>query len=230
MTKNKYSWINTADGLFPDSPVGCGYSIPKSNGKIVGSDEEAAIDFYSFLLKFIDKYPEYKGRSVYIAGQSYGGHYVVKFTEYILDKNNSDINIQGMAVGDGWINPPVQMCSNPYYAKEHKLINNWQFIISSLGYEFASLMFKLHWHSAAETLVDLSSAVILTQNKTFDIYDIASNMTVLNFPIFHNFFNSPYVLAQLGAKVDKWEMMNVTIYRAFASSTGSLYANYQPLF
>lgn len=39
-------------------------------------DERTAEDAYQFLQGFLGRYPEYAGRPFWIAGESYGGHYV----------------------------------------------------------------------------------------------------------------------------------------------------------
>ena len=39
-------------------------------------DERTAEDAYQFLLAFIERFPQYAGRPFWIAGESYGGHYV----------------------------------------------------------------------------------------------------------------------------------------------------------
>ena len=39
-------------------------------------DERTARDAYVFLKKFLERFPAYAGRDFWIAGESYGGHYV----------------------------------------------------------------------------------------------------------------------------------------------------------
>ena len=39
-------------------------------------DERTADDTYQFLVGFLERFPEYVGRPFWIAGESYGGHYV----------------------------------------------------------------------------------------------------------------------------------------------------------
>lgn len=39
-------------------------------------DERTARDAYVFLEKFLERFPAYAGRDFWIAGESYGGHYV----------------------------------------------------------------------------------------------------------------------------------------------------------
>ena len=39
-------------------------------------DKRTAADSYVFLEKFLERFPAYVGREFWIAGESYGGHYV----------------------------------------------------------------------------------------------------------------------------------------------------------
>jgi len=35
------------------------------------------------MLEFLEKYPEFKGRPLYVTGESYAGHYVPAISAYI---------------------------------------------------------------------------------------------------------------------------------------------------
>ncbi|CAL9171792.1 unnamed protein product [Musa hybrid cultivar] len=55
------------------------------------------------------KFPEYKGRDFYIAGESYAGHYVPQLAYTILQNKNQSaagaaINLKGIAIGNAVIN------------------------------------------------------------------------------------------------------------------------------
>ena len=52
-----------------------------------------------------------KGRDIYFAGERYAGHYGSILAEYILMQNNSDINIKGVAIGNGWLDGKEQVKS-----------------------------------------------------------------------------------------------------------------------
>jgi len=73
-------------------------------------DERTADDTYTFLLNFFEQYPQYKGRELWITGESYGGHYVPEAVQRILHGNeqgNPSINVKGFMVGNPWTYMPI---------------------------------------------------------------------------------------------------------------------------
>jgi carboxypeptidase C (cathepsin A) len=54
---------------------------------------------------------------VYVAGESYGGHYVPAFSwELWSHRSETGINLAGLAIGNGWVDPINQMGSHSSYA------------------------------------------------------------------------------------------------------------------
>ncbi|KAK8594542.1 hypothetical protein V6N13_015464 [Hibiscus sabdariffa] len=85
---NNFSWNREANMLFLESPVGVGfsYSNTSTDYKIIG-DKFTADDAYTFLHQWFLKFPSYRTRTFYIAGESYAGKYVPELAELIYDKN-----------------------------------------------------------------------------------------------------------------------------------------------
>ncbi|KAF2543354.1 hypothetical protein F2Q68_00031633, partial [Brassica cretica] len=71
---NPYAWNHEANILFLESPVGVGfsYSNTSSDYKKIG-DEFTARDAYSFIQKWLERFPAYRENDFYIAGESYAG-------------------------------------------------------------------------------------------------------------------------------------------------------------
>ncbi|KAK9059502.1 hypothetical protein SSX86_020205 [Deinandra increscens subsp. villosa] len=102
---NPYSWNTVANLLFLDSPAGVGYSYSNSSSDITSNgDKRTAADSLQFLLNWLERFPEYKGRDFYIAGESYAGHYVPQLSQAIVRFNKanagSPINLKGYMVGN----------------------------------------------------------------------------------------------------------------------------------
>ncbi|KAH0654705.1 hypothetical protein KY289_032383 [Solanum tuberosum] len=102
---NPYSWNLAANVLFLDSPVGVGYSYSNtSSDHLNNGDTRTAADSLVFLLKWLERFPEYKGREFYISGESYAGHYVPQLSQAIVRHNHGlktqVINLKGFMVGN----------------------------------------------------------------------------------------------------------------------------------
>ncbi|KAM7521045.1 hypothetical protein LguiB_020007 [Lonicera macranthoides] len=108
LSRNKYAWNNDANILFLESPAGVGfsYSNTTSDYKFSG-DNRTAQDSYTFLINWLERFPEYKTRDFYITGESYAGHYVPQLAQTIIHNNKNTnqtvINLKGIAIGNALI-------------------------------------------------------------------------------------------------------------------------------
>jgi serine carboxypeptidase-like clade II len=89
--------------IFLDSPAGVGFSSSRNTSDYTTGDQRTAEDTYVFLVKWLERFPEYKGRDFYVAGESYGGHYVPELATIITYMNSvpsqqTPINIRGIIV------------------------------------------------------------------------------------------------------------------------------------
>jgi serine carboxypeptidase-like clade II len=101
--RNPYAWNRAANVLFLESPAGVGFSYSNTTADYVSAgDNKTADDSLAFLLGWLERFPEYKGREFYIAGESYAGHYVPQLAHAILrhaaGKDASPINFKGIMV------------------------------------------------------------------------------------------------------------------------------------
>lgn len=95
--------FEVANVLFLESPAGVGFSYSnKSKDYDTNGDKKTAADNYLFLVNWLERYPEYKERDFYIAGESYAGHYVPQLAHTILyhnkKANKKIINLKGILV------------------------------------------------------------------------------------------------------------------------------------
>ena len=87
--------------LFIESPAGVGFSV-NNDETPVWNDTNTMNDLYDVLSgAFLTRFPEYKGRDLYVAGESYAGIYVPMITYKLMIMNNTDLPIKGMMVGNG---------------------------------------------------------------------------------------------------------------------------------
>ncbi|XP_072393591.1 retinoid-inducible serine carboxypeptidase-like [Diabrotica undecimpunctata] len=102
------TWVQHANVLFVDNPVGTGFSYLDDGGVFAQNNTEIARDFIDFLIQFYNKLPSFRTVPLYIFGESYGGKMTVEIAVE-LDKAIKEKQIQasfkGIALGDSWIAP-----------------------------------------------------------------------------------------------------------------------------
>ncbi|KAK9293017.1 hypothetical protein L1049_021001 [Liquidambar formosana] len=81
LTVRRRAWNTEANILFLESPVGVGFSHSKTW-------HESAEDAYEFLVKWFERFPQYKYRDFFIAGESYAGHYIPQLSQLIVRIDN----------------------------------------------------------------------------------------------------------------------------------------------
>lgn len=103
---NPYAWNKYSNVLFVESPASVGFSYSNTSSDFQGraDDYTTADDNLVFLLNWLEKFPEYKGRSLYISGESYAGHYVPQLAHNVLtfmkSNGSSLLNLKAIAIGN----------------------------------------------------------------------------------------------------------------------------------
>ncbi|KAJ0083401.1 hypothetical protein Patl1_30160 [Pistacia atlantica] len=102
--------VNTdvANVIFLESPAGVGFSYSNTSSDYGRTgDKSTANDAYTFLVNWLERFPQYKNRDFYIAGESYAGHCVPQLAYTILlnneNSNQTIIKLKGIAIGNAWI-------------------------------------------------------------------------------------------------------------------------------
>ncbi|MED6120324.1 hypothetical protein PIB30_019835 [Stylosanthes scabra] len=119
--RNPYAWNNVANVIFLESPAGVGFSYSNTTSDYANTgDNSTALDSYTFLVKWLERFPHYKTHDFFITGESYAGHYVPQLAHTILSYNKiaasnhqTVINLKGIAVGNGWIDD--SLCTKGMY-------------------------------------------------------------------------------------------------------------------
>ncbi|KAF9150581.1 Cell death protease [Linnemannia schmuckeri] len=115
LTINKGGWHEFADVVFLDQPVGTGLSYTKQ--PYLGTMKEITTHFMAFLKAFFTVFPDRAQYDLYLAGESFAGTYIPYFGQGILEYNENVpagerfYNLQGLAIGNGWIDPLHQYTS-----------------------------------------------------------------------------------------------------------------------
>ncbi|WCJ44344.1 serine carboxypeptidase-like 40 [Euphorbia peplus] len=169
--RNKYSWNNVANVIFLESPAGVGYSYSNRTSDYKKSgDLQTVKDNYNFLLKWLERFPEYKGREFYIAGESYAGHFVPQLAHIILLHNkkfaNPHVNLKGIGIGNAVIDDDtIDLGKYDYYA-------NYALTSLQIGEEIRkSCNFTQGWKNQSRECI-LASDKVINGISDINLYNI----------------------------------------------------------
>lgn len=130
LQQNPFSWNINATYIMVDQPAGTGLSYARKD--CYATTEALAMDQLSGgIRKLLHSTPceKYIGLPLYVFSESYGGHYVPELATRILEGNRDGeayINLQGIGIGDGWVNPIVSSSTYGQFAYSHGLIDEAQ--------------------------------------------------------------------------------------------------------
>ncbi|KAM3762247.1 hypothetical protein ACB098_01G329900 [Castanea mollissima] len=141
---NEYSWNREANLLFLESPVGVGFSYTNTSSNLKDSgDKRTAEDALVFLIRWMSRFPQYKHREFYIAGESYAGHYVPQLAEKIVEYNKALLqpifNLKGFIVGNALIDEYYDFIGKIIYWWSHSMISDtsYQSILKKCNFKEA---------------------------------------------------------------------------------------------
>ncbi|KAJ9586802.1 hypothetical protein L9F63_019588 [Diploptera punctata] len=125
---NPYSWHKDHSLLFIDNPVGTGFSFTENEG-FVRNQTQVGSQLYDALIQFFTMFPELQDLPFYIAGESYAGKFIPA-VGYTIHKRNPKaelkINLQGLAVGNGFTDP-ISMISRSHLLFQLGLIDSYSY-------------------------------------------------------------------------------------------------------
>lgn len=121
LSPRQQSLTQFADYLVIDQPAGVGYS--QGTLKSYANESQAMDQLYSALQQFYKMHPDLADKPLFLAGQSYAGKYLPQLAIRIL-KDAHHLHLQGLILGDPWVNPRLQQQANIDYAYYHGLIDD----------------------------------------------------------------------------------------------------------
>ncbi|KAJ3235276.1 Cell death protease [Chytriomyces hyalinus] len=183
MQLRETGWWLDATVVYVDQPVGTGYSSPGKSG-YAHSLVQVADMFYGFVEQYFAVFEDLVGADVYIAGESYAGQYIPYIAHKLLNVPSSakgvtpKLKIQGLLIGNGWMDPKRQYMSFIPYAVENNLLSG-SFLSEAKSYEFqCSTNFDQNTERIKMSHCDAIMNTVLYQSKSMEnqncinMYDI----------------------------------------------------------
>ncbi|GLJ05095.1 hypothetical protein SUGI_0010830 [Cryptomeria japonica] len=102
------TWLQKADLLFLDSPVGSGFSYVENDTLVAHTDAAAADDLLTFLKEFEKINRTLQNRPIFIVAESYGGKHASMLglaLSKAIAAGQLMVKLGGVALGDSWISP-----------------------------------------------------------------------------------------------------------------------------
>ncbi|KQK21412.1 serine carboxypeptidase-like 51 [Brachypodium distachyon] len=103
------TWLQKADLIFVDNPVGVGYSYVEEDGLLVTTDLQAAADMTTLLKALVhQEMPTLQSSPLFLVGESYGGKYAATLGVSVVRAVKAGelrLTLGGVALGDSWISP-----------------------------------------------------------------------------------------------------------------------------
>jgi len=111
------TWTATHSVLYVDNPVGTGFSFTGDDAGYSTDQTAVGLNMYEALTQFFTLFSEYRKNDFYVTGESYAGKYVPSVSYTIHRKNPGapvKINLKGLVIGNGLIDPINQMVHSEY--------------------------------------------------------------------------------------------------------------------
>ena len=102
------SWVQAANVIFIDSPVGAGFSYVDNDAAYVTTDEQVGADLVTLFTNITQRIPELQTSPFWIFCESYGGKETISFATALvaaISAGTLKMNFKGFAIGDSWVSP-----------------------------------------------------------------------------------------------------------------------------
>ncbi|CAD6211429.1 unnamed protein product [Miscanthus lutarioriparius] len=102
------TWLQKADLIFVDNPVGTGYSYVEDDSLFVTSDWQQAADMTTVVRALVKEVPTLATSPLFLVAESYGGKYAATLGASVaraVRAGELNITLGGVALGDSWISP-----------------------------------------------------------------------------------------------------------------------------
>lgn len=236
---NPFSWTEAANMIWVDQPSGTGYSI--GTNSVVKSEREVADDMYLFLEAFLLQFPQY-GNSIYLVGESFGGHYVTSIAHKIVQMNkqiqeegdydpsdpakkqNVIIPLKGIAIGNGMTDTLEQLRWYPEMAYNSttapSIINESTYL--TMQSRIPSVVQAVRACAQSDDMHQCTAAYELySETLMMPIYMTGANVYDMrlkepyDFSAMDLYLNDHRVMSQIGAR-KTWVGVNTTVWQQLA--------------
>ncbi|KAG6747265.1 hypothetical protein POTOM_049661 [Populus tomentosa] len=181
LIRNEHSWNREANMLYLETPVGVGFSYATNSSSFVAVDDEAtARDNLLFLQGWFHKFPQYRSTDLFIAGESYAGHYIPQLAKLMIEINKKEklFNLKGIALGNPVLDFATDLNSRAEYFWSHGLISDstYKMFTSACNY---SRYVSEYYRDSVSSICSIVMKQVNTETSRFvDKYDVTLDVCV----------------------------------------------------
>ncbi|MFC2156103.1 hypothetical protein ACFLRB_06415, partial [Acidobacteriota bacterium] len=197
---------------------GTGYSYSIPAGHYAKNEKDLSRQLYFAMQGFYERHPEYRVCPLYVTGESYGGKYVPSLAWEIVQMNKSKkylhINLKGISLGDGWIDPFLHLRNEIEYAYNLGFIDTGQKKRIEEVYQQVKEYRKNGDYFKAYKLGNMIPEIIMACGGNVSFYDVRSfTGTPVDYIV--AYFNSKKIKEALGVPccVD-WTLADISYIEA----------------
>ncbi|OIW19930.1 hypothetical protein TanjilG_30844 [Lupinus angustifolius] len=181
LIQNEYSWNREGNMLYLETPVGVGFSYAKGSSSYkTMNDEETARDNVVFLQGWFNKFPQYRNRDLFLAGESYAGHYVPQLAELMIEMNrkNKIFNLKGIALGNPVLEYVADFNSRAEFFWSHGLISDSTYKMFTKVCNYSRYVSEYYRDSVSPLCSKVMGQVTKETSKFVDKYDVTLDVCI----------------------------------------------------
>lgn len=172
---NPYSWNQLANIIFVDQPVGTGFSR-SDDGSVPNDEYRVQEHFGVFITGILNRFPDLKNRALFLTGESFAGKFLPYVSDYLTEPRFRDIgvNLQGVAIGNGWVDMRNQFPGYITFAYNNNLIGIIPRIFLGIAGRFCQALLFLKFEPYNEAVCEKIMDLIVQPfgKQRFNVYDI----------------------------------------------------------
>lgn len=153
----KYHWALNHHLIFIDNPVGTGFSFTSYNDGYCTNENCIGKGLHNAMLQFFTLFPDLANNEFFITGESYAGKYIPVLALEIHNHNRNGgldkINLQGMAIGNGFCDPVNQIDYGSYLYQLGLIDQSQRKLFEELQKKIVETIQAKKWE-AADILMD----------------------------------------------------------------------------
>nr|GMD53149.1 serine carboxypeptidase-like 45 [Ipomoea batatas] len=177
-------WLNGGPGC---SSLGVGAFSEngpfRPSGNVLVRNEyswNTAMDNLVFLQKWYLKFPQYRNTSLFIAGESYAGHYVPQLAQMLLQSNKEEklFNLKGIALGNPVLEFATDLNSRAEYFWSHGLISDTTYKLFTSACNYSRYVSEYYRGSLSPVCARVMSIVSRETSRFVDNYDVTLDVCI----------------------------------------------------